>query len=203
MRNIYITYLASIFFLMATQPFSHAQSSIKVGSGIYQFSNYDPELVRGISLTLAHQINDKKIKRVGYRGGLTYDYFASKTGRGNSSVFSSGALANGSGLAISFDIVTTVIDKEKFNWQIINGTFMNHYHVRFQNFIETFDEAAGYLNRHITPGYEWIDAAIGYQLSTTFLFKTSSKSWITLSPFEWQIAPDGYARLTASTGITF
>lgn len=189
--------LLSICMMFLAFHFTSGQSFVKVGSGVYQFSNYDPALAKGLSFSVGHQFNSEKIPRLGLITGIGFDYLAGITGDGISYT-----MANGTGMSLSSAISFAVIQREKFEWRINNGIFLSHYGIRFQRFTETND---GIGNRTRTFLYDTneIGSAIGYQLSTSLLFKLRSGKWIFFNPFEWQIAPDGYARINASIGLRF
>ncbi|MFT5569657.1 MAG: hypothetical protein ACI9RP_001701, partial [Cyclobacteriaceae bacterium] len=81
------------------------------------------------------------------------------------------------------------------------GGFLSHYQVTFAEFVEVID-VQGARIRSDSDVLEDVNSAFGYQLSSSLLFQLKGGKWMIINPFEWQIAPDGYARLTASLGFT-
>ncbi|MFT4737046.1 MAG: hypothetical protein ACI92W_001155 [Paraglaciecola sp.] len=190
-------YVLFIFLILIFVPFHQtlAQTSFKVGSGIYQFSNFDPELVQGLSFNVGHQFNSERIPRLGIRPAIIIDHFASETGERRVTQ------TKGLGVAAACDISWAILQKEKFEWRVNTGGFLSHYQVIFAEFVEVID-VQGARIRSDSDVLEDVNSAFGYQLSSSLLFQLKGGKWMIINPFEWQIAPDGYARLTASLGFT-
>ena len=197
MKNLVILVAAWTIICVIGSHKVKAQTYFKAGSGVYQFTNYDPNLAQGLSFEIGYQFNSQKIPRLSLITGIGYDYFAGNSGNGPFYT-----LTTGSGMSLTAGLSFAIIQQEKFEWRINSGTFLSHYQINFQNYTETFNEP-GNRNRSFGDINQEVGSALGYSLSTSLLFKLNNGKWIFFNPFEWQIGPDGFAHLTASVGLRF